>query len=293
MKLLAYASMLGTSWATLQARQTELFDWSSVKPTTDLQYHDCYQAFKCARLAVPLDWTQCSDGSSSCGNCTNWAAIAIVTLPASVPEDDPSFGGTVLVNPGGPGGSGTELVVAEGAYIQEILDGDKHYEILGFDPRGVSLSTPSADCYEDDFLRGNDAVSKGGLPAGPPGSPGLTMSYEMAKGVAGLCGQLGPKSIFAHMSTASVARDMLEIVDRVDAVRKGGSNATSTRDEEELPRLQYLGFSYGTFLGNTFASMFPGRVGRMVLDGVVDPYNYLEDVSVTRTQAHKHRPNED
>jgi pimeloyl-ACP methyl ester carboxylesterase len=81
---------------------------------------------------------------------------------------------------------------------------------------------------------------------------------------------------------------MLEIVDRVDELRNGGSNATSTRDEDELPKLQYLGFSYGTFLGNTFASMFPGRVGRMVLDGVVDPYNYLEGVSVTPTQTQKH-----
>ncbi|KAM0335222.1 hypothetical protein ACHAQA_000264 [Verticillium albo-atrum] len=258
------------SSAFLQRRQFDgNFDWSSVKPSRNLEYHECYDFLKCARLEVPLDW---SKANSSCASSSRRATIGIVTLPASVPESDPSFGGTILINPGGPGGGGTEMVLQLGPYIQAVLDGEKHYEILGFDPRGVGLSTPRADCYNDDLNRAADNILRGGLPSFSSGDLGLGTYYQVANGLSELCGEAGQDSIFNHMSTASVARDMLEIVDRVDELRQKTSD--STKEEREVPRLQYLGVSYGTILGNTFASMFPGRVGRMVLDGVADADDY-------------------
>lgn len=271
---LLFGSLLKPALASLQARDSQ-FNWASITPSAKLQYHDCYDGHKCARLEVPLDWKDPNKG-----NGTSKASIAIVTLPATVSEDDPNFGGTILINPGGPGGSGTETVLQSGAYLQTVVDGDKHYEILGFDPRGVGMSTPFGDCYRNDFNRASDALQKGGIPPAFPDSTGLKLYYEASKGTSDLCVGLGPESIFSYMSTASVARDMLEIVDRVDELRQQTSKAHQSKDSKELPRLQYLGFSYGTYLGNTFASMFPGRVGRMVLDGIVDADDYIQTVRI-------------
>ncbi|KAK0715933.1 Alpha/Beta hydrolase protein [Lasiosphaeris hirsuta] len=241
------------------------FNWTSITPSRDLKYHECYNGYRCARLQVPLDWTEPDNASSS------WAVIGIATLPAVVPSTDPSFGGTVLINPGGPGGAGTEMVLLFGKYLQGILDGEKHYEILGFDPRGIGRTTPSASCYTDDLNRLVDAVQQGGMPLIGSGDVGLNLHYQAAVGFGQLCGQqnLGRGNILAHMSTASVARDMLEIVERVDSSRNSGRGNSTHKAQ-----LQYFGVSYGTYLGNTFATMFPDRVGRMVLDSVADAGNF-------------------
>ncbi|KAK3391194.1 TAP-like protein-domain-containing protein [Podospora didyma] len=262
------------------------FNWTSIIPSQDLQYHACYDSYKCARLQVPLDWAKAAaapssfpaSGGSNASSSNSWAAIAIITLPATVPNTDPSFGGTVLINPGGPGGSGTGMALDSGVYLRGILDSeDRHYEILGFDPRGMALSTPSAECYSDSegVNRLADAVQQGGMPPVTAGNVSLNLHFAAAKGGSSVCAEheaaAGSDSIFSHMSTASVARDMLEIVERADALRSSGSG----RNQTKPARLQYLGVSYGTFLGNTFASMFPDRVERMVLDGVVDAGDFL------------------
>ena len=243
------------------------FNWTSTPPSRSLQYHECYNGYKCARLQVPLDWTDVDNASTSC------VVIGIATLPATVSHTDPSFGGTVLVNPGGPGAAGTEMVLTFGKYLQGILDGERHYEILGFDPRGIGRTTPSASCYVDDLSRLADIFQQGGMPPVGAGHLGLNLHYQGAVGFGQLCGQqnAGSASIFAHMSTASVARDMLEIVEHVDASRNSSGRGHNTNK----PLLQYWGNSYGTILGNTFASMFPDRVGRMVLDSVVDADDYV------------------
>ncbi|QKX60783.1 uncharacterized protein TRUGW13939_07929 [Talaromyces rugulosus] len=253
--------------APLQESQSiEDFDWSSITPTEQLEYHQCGDGYKCARLKVPLDWTNASNSSQS-------VAIAIVTLPATVPNTDPSFGGTILINPGGPSGSGTDMAIELGHYLQGVVDGERHYEILGFDPRGVAFSTPRADCYNGNEIRRTaDQVQAAGIPSPDSGSTALNYLYQSHAAVSELCAEAGDDSIFAHMSTASVARDMLEIVDRVNELKHN----SSTRANSEEPKLQYLGVSYGTFLGNTFASMFPNRVGRMVIDGVEDPHDYIK-----------------
>ncbi len=79
---------------------------------------------------------------------------------------------------------------------------------------------------------------------------------------------------------------MLEIVNKVDELRHQGLNGTAHKGTKAcgtaLPRLQYYGMSYGTFIGNTFASMFPGRVGRMILDAVVDAEDYVQVTAPTK-----------
>ena len=249
------------------------FNWTSISPSRSLQYHECYNGYRCARLQVPLDWTQAHSNTS-----TSWVAIGIATLPASVPDTDPSFGGTVLINPGGPGGAGTDMALMFGKYLQGILDGEKHYEILGFDPRGVGRTTPSASCYAEELNRLADAAQQGGFPSIVSGALGLSLHFQGAAGFGQLCGQqnAGQENIFSHMSTASVARDMLEIVEKVDALRTiNSSSAGGNGTVRDTPLLQYWGTSYGTVLGNTFASMFPGRIGRMVVDSVADADDYV------------------
>lgn len=268
----------------IHPRQSEDFDWSAITPTADLQYHDCHTNFKCARLLVPLDWSKHSHNVA--GQYTNssggpHAAIAIITLPAKVPVSDPSYGGPILLNPGGPGGPGVEMVRAFGPTFQFVADtpGVRHFDVMGFDPRGTGLSTPSAECFENDFERRLNELRDHRIPSAAT-EQGLHMKFEVSEGIQKLCAQQTADqaggSIFLHMSTASVARDMLEIVERAEEARRKAAGVTGAG---EPPRLQFVGFSYGSHLGNTFASMFPGRVGRMVVDGIVDAEDYTAGVS--------------
>lgn len=170
-------------------------------------------------------------------------------------------------------------VLAAGSVIQELVDvpGVRHYDVVGFDPRGMALTTPSASCYESQFDRAVDWVTGRGMPSVLVEQV-LRLKFGMSENVARLCErvEVDGEKVFKHLSTASVARDMLEIVDRSHALAKKAGKSC----DGEKPRLQYLGFSYGSYLGNTFASMFPGRVGRMVLDGIADAEDYTTGVSV-------------
>ncbi|KXX73962.1 Tripeptidyl aminopeptidase [Madurella mycetomatis] len=266
--------------AFFNQRQTaDVFSWASIIPSKDLHYHPCYGSFRCARLQVPLDWTTV-DTVSNRNSSSAWATIAIISLPASVPETDSSFGGTVIMNPGGPGVSGIATMLGLGQTMQGVLDGNKHYELLSFDPRGVGMSTPRADCYGgDNFRRAADALqhAQAVAPLTDFDGLGLRIRYAAAEGLGKLCEETvpGSDSIFAHMSTASVARDMLEIVERVDQRRNS--------NRLESPLLQYWGFSYGTVLGQVFASLFPDRVGKMVLDGIGDIEDLLTGTWKTST----------
>jgi hypothetical protein len=96
-----------TAFTPLRPRQLDTsFDWTAINPTPDLQYHPCYNnTFRCARLRVPLDWSRPNTYHSG-----PHAAVAIVTLPAIVPVTSPEYAGPILLNPGGPGGSGTIAV---------------------------------------------------------------------------------------------------------------------------------------------------------------------------------------
>ncbi|KAI1092137.1 TAP-like protein-domain-containing protein, partial [Rostrohypoxylon terebratum] len=257
------------------------FDWTTIKPSTSLEYTSCYSGFKCAKLSVPLDWLN----NSTSVNGTSRVSLAIIALPATVNESDPSFGGTIITNPGGPGGSGVQFLLEAGEILQKSADGNKHYEILSFDPRGVAYSEPKADCFNNQFSRDYNLIE---LRSMGPLDSGLSV-VSRQKSLFGSFGSLcaSGSEIHAYMSTASVARDMVEIVDKIDELRKsngtastklharGGARRVQQREKKDVARIQYWGFSYGTLLGNSFASQFPGRVGRVLLEGVVDAPDYF------------------
>ncbi|QYS96477.1 hypothetical protein H0G86_003718 [Trichoderma simmonsii] len=296
-RLLAAVCCSMLAIARVNASEKLHFEWDDIKPSDELEYHDCYGEFKCARLEVPLDWLNETD--------TRVATIAMIKLPAVVPDDDPTFGGTIFTNPGGPGSSGVEFLLISGRYLQYTVDkpGRRHYEIVSFDPRGVGKTTPASDCFNGNLLardafllenRGNGALAKGDS----------TIAYSLAimDAFAQRCQEA--EDAMAFVGTPNVARDMVEMVDRIDELRKKeavqkrkGYEAPDTYDSDmegelkkrsapkrksaelhdepgNVPRLQYIGFSYGTVLGNYFASMFPGRVGRLILDGVCDIQDY-------------------
>lgn len=257
------------------------FNWDLTTPSSSLNYTDCYDNHRCAKLLLPLDWLDFENKAN--------VTVAIIARRATVPETDPSFGGTIIVNPGGPGGSGIDFVLGIGEHLQSLADGNKKYEILSFDPRGVGYTTPSSDCYANEYARGNAAILDRAIGAVDGGKDALRLRMAQAKGFVELCSKSNStEDVRNFMSTTSVARDMARIVDEIEALRNPGSGDDAENDEGELelrkknekvPRINYWGFSYGTDLGNYFASMFPGRVDRMVLEGVQDVRDYADAVS--------------
>lgn len=252
------------------------FDWDALEPKTDLEYHDCYNEYKCARLELPLDWRNESDSRT--------VSIAIMKLPAVVSDDDPSFAGSVFTNPGGPGHSGVAFIPRMAHHIQKTIDkpGKRHYEIVSFDPRGIGFSKPNADCFLGDTLarKGGMLESRGTLGLGG-GLESLLYNYAIQQANGERCEANGD-AIFEHISTPNVVRDMVEMLDKIEELRekeasgKGWSwlELKKRSGADDTPRLQYIGFSYGTLLGNYFASMYPGRVHRMILDSVCDAPDY-------------------
>ena len=260
--------------AAAAAAAAAAFSWPSIAPSVNLTYHPCYTSFECARLSVPIDY---SSSSSSSNHTTH---LALIKLPAA--GNASTFGGTLFLNPGGPGASGVSFLRNWGDYIRYIVDkpGVKNYELVSFDPRGIANSWPRADCFDDmterqAVARELRAVKNMFLNENQVGYQSLAHQslghfMSLQAGVHRRCElaemkNLPGERIMAHMSTSNTARDLLRMVDKVEAHRNGTNPA---------PRLQYMGFSQGSVLGSYFASMFPGRVDKMVLDGVLEVQDY-------------------
>ncbi|KAH8732789.1 TAP-like protein-domain-containing protein [Phaeosphaeriaceae sp. PMI808] len=270
------------------------FQWSQIVASPQLKFHKCFDGFECAKLSLPLDYFNGTYPDET-------VSIAITKLPAKVHLDDPRYGGPILLNPGGPGGSGTLLALVLGKPLQDIVDPDidanidstdvRYYDILGFDPRGIGESEPYAQCLDDPAAAWswNLRENTEGILGSSDAALGRLWSMTHAWGSA--CKQVmddasGP-NIKQYMTTAIVARDMLEIIEKHAAyvaevldqsTAKGCRRSYEPDSALYTPseaKLDYWGFSYGTFLGSTFASMFPERVGRVILDGVVSSYDYL------------------
>ncbi|MFJ6378549.1 alpha/beta hydrolase [Kitasatospora sp. NPDC092039] len=177
-------------------------------------------ALQCAALKVPLDYTAPAGGTLD---------VAVVRNPAAKPDQRI---GSLLLNPGGPGGSGVSSVT----YEPKGFDGPVHdrYDIVGFDPRGTTGTTP-LNCLDD---QARDAW----LNTDQPGS-------DHGKQLADAC-QAKYAQVLPFVSTRNTARDM-------DVLR------AALGDQ----KLSYLGMSYGTYLGSLYAEEFPDKVGRLVLDG--------------------------
>lgn len=189
--------------------------------------------FDCAQLPVPLDYAK-----------PNGAQLRIEVIRVHY-DDQPHRLGSLIVNPGGPGGSGVFLAISLAASLStDVLE---HYDIVGFDPRGVGLSAP-IKCY-------TDAAETQAMAFDPDvrTTAGLQAAKRMAASFADSCVQKYGSQL-AYYDTVDTARDM-------DRIRAAVGDA----------KINYLGFSYGTELGAVYAHLFPNRIRVAVLDGAVDP----------------------
>lgn len=274
-------------------RDVAEFDWDTIAPSSDLKYHKCYGGYQCARLLLPLDWLNETNSKT--------VAIAITKLPAVVDDDDPSFGGTIFTQPGGPAVSGTLYIRRKGHEMRDLLSipGKRHYEILAFDIRGNGQSTPRINCWPGVLgpMRSVEGLTNGGVDLSPAS---LAFAVAAAKADGRQC-EMRHGDYLTYVGTPNIARDMVAMIDKIAELRRETARLRDEQTEhhsddlaalelrstehlrgnhgkEEEPRLQYIGISYGTVLGNHFASMFPGRVGRMVLDGVCDANEFASGI---------------
>jgi len=211
-----------------------------------LTWTSCDSGYQCSNLTVPLDY-------SNPGGTT--IQIAVVRKPAT---DQANRLGSLLVNPGGPGGSGLSYATSGDVVDTAVL---ARYDLVGFDPRGVGESAP-VQCLTDSQMDQFVDTSPN------PGNP-----LELAKVEQ-------ESQVFAQQCEAK-SGSMLPYVGTVDAARDMDILRAALGDE----KLTYLGKSYGTFLGATYAQEFPQRVGRLVLDGAIDPQLTAEQENLTQAAA--------
>ncbi|KAF7922675.1 hypothetical protein EAE99_007252 [Botrytis elliptica] len=218
----------------------DTWSWESIKPNSELVWHQCFDEFDCARLEVPLDWLEPTNSSK--------VVLAVLRKNATSKVD---YKGPLFVNPGGPGGSGVGTVKDFWKAIH-ITVGANH-DIIGFDPRGIGATTPSAHCWHGPREERIWGIQKLGLVDSHPGMIYDLYAHQSVES-KNCEANLGDLSRF--LGTASVARDMLEILNKLG-----------------YEKLRYWGLSYGTVIGGTFAAMYPDKVERLVSDGNV---NYSE-----------------
>jgi pimeloyl-ACP methyl ester carboxylesterase len=245
---LLVSSLLGGSVATVAVAAAGTPDVAAAATTRleaggvpTLRWASCggrVAEFQCATAQVPLDYDHPGGDTIS---------LALTRLPAT---DRAGRIGSLFVNPGGPGGSGVRFVQALGneLFTAEVR---ARFDLIGFDPRGVAGSTP-LQCFDttDDAL---EALAPMWFP--------YTRKEERIwiradRAYAKACDLRGGP-IIDHMSTANVARDM-------DLLRQ------AVGDEQ----MTFVGYSYGSYIGSTYANMFPDEVRAVVIDGVIDPVSY-------------------
>jgi pimeloyl-ACP methyl ester carboxylesterase len=199
-----------------------------------LRWRPCGQGFQCARLLVPFDYQRPA-----------WRrfSLPVIRLRAAGPG---TRIGSLVVNPGGPGGSGVQY--AQQARSQVSAAVRARFDVVGFDPRGVGGSIPAVHCLSDAQL---DRFF--GTPDTPGSAAQLAVVVSESKLFARGC-EKQSGALLPYVSTANAARDM-------DVLRAALGDA----------KLTYLGKSYGTYLGTWYAQLFPSHVRALVLDGAVDP----------------------
>jgi pimeloyl-ACP methyl ester carboxylesterase len=222
-------------------------------PAAKLTWKKCgtadYPTLQCASVKVPLDHTHPSGQQ--------------ITLAVSrVPHTAKTYQGPLLVNPGGPGASGLMLAGFVASALPKTVAAQ--YDVIGFDPRGVGASTPALNCEPGYFkpVRPDSAPRTAALERA-----GLTR----AAGFAAACAQKYA-NVLPFIDTVSSARDL-------DAIRQALG----------AKKINYLGYSYGTYLGAVYAKLFPERVRRLVLDSIVNPKGVWYDDNLAQDHAFNDR----
>jgi len=221
---------------------------------------------------VPLDWSNTSNPIKT--------PIAFIKLPAEVNETDLSHSGSIFINPGGPGGSGIDMALQRASELQARFKGPQNnYEIVSFDTRGtIRSSSMKEDCISDD-IQPSYYKATNGLGEIDKSDYMLNYAWEIGALDAKFCLRQDKEfsetygefsSIKWHLSTASVAADIVYLLDAIDEERQQHLNKPKGVPIVKKSKLQYYGISYGSFIGTTFANMYPERVGRLILDSNVD-----------------------
>ena len=213
-----------------------------------LKWSACGEGMQCATAIAPLDWSDPAAGN-----------IELALVRQTARSGNPL--GSLLINPGGPGGSGYDFIRDSVDYAtSERLQSS--FDVVGFDPRGVNRST-AVTCHVDP--KELDRVLYGIIPGEPGTDEWIAESVQGSREFAARCLELtGP--LLGTVDTASAARDL-------DMLRAALGDTT----------LNYLGYSYGSLLGQVYAELFPEKTGRLVLDGAVDPA--ASDFEATAIQA--------
>jgi pimeloyl-ACP methyl ester carboxylesterase len=196
-----------------------------------LEWSECNDGFECSQFMAPIDYANPANGDLS---------ISVIKKSAL----DKALGSLIL-NPGGPGGSGIEYTTYVEYVVSKTLR--ENFDIVGFDPRGVGASTP-VECLDDEQTDFYVA-----LDGSPDNQSEIDAAEQMSKDFATACATNSP-DLYKFVDTVSATKD-------IDILR------ALLGDEN----LNWLGKSYGTFLGATYADLFPDKVGRMLLDGAIDP----------------------
>ena len=215
-----------------------------------LAWQPCGDGMQCADVYAPLDWDD-----------PGGETITLRMLKQPAAGGEPL--GTLFVNPGGPGASGVDYLAGGASIPDEVR---RSYDVVAWDPRGVGSSTP-VRCLDaagmDEYLFGTGPGA--GLETGS--DAWIRAALGEAERFGAACAE-GTGPLLGHVDTGSTVRDL----DMLRAI---------VGDE----RLTYLGFSYGTYLGARYADAYPDRVGRLVLDGAMDPSATLSDVVREQTRG--------
>jgi len=190
-----------------------------------------YPTLQCGKVSVPLDYS-------------NPSGQQITLAVSRIPHTAATSQGALLVNPGGPGGSGLTLAGFVASNLPPAVAAQ--YDVIGFDPRGVGKSEPALNCLPGYFDPPRpDSV--------PKTKADMAANLARVKSFAQACGAKYD-GLLKYIDTLSAVKDM-------DAIRQALGEKT----------INYFGYSYGTYLGAVYAKLFPTNVRRMVLDSVVDP----------------------
>ncbi|AVV42025.1 alpha/beta hydrolase [Streptomyces sp. ID05-04B] len=231
------------------SRSAQAAAQTAAQATTRVAWKKCATddapTLQCASVKVPLDYAK-PQGRK-------------ITLALSrVPHTARKYQGPLLVNPGGPGGSGLSLAPFVASSLPKAVA--SQYDVIGFDPRGVGKSQPALDCkpgyfnpVRPDSVPRTAAIEKANL--------------SRARAFAKACGTKYA-SVLPYINTVNAVKDM-------DAIRKALG----------APKINYFGYSYGTYLGQVYAKLYPTRVRRLVLDSIVDPGGVWYDANISQDYA--------
>jgi pimeloyl-ACP methyl ester carboxylesterase len=202
---------------------------------------------KCAALALPLDYGK-----------PNGAKISLEVSILRHTSSAANYKGVMLSNPGGPGGAGLDLSIDLAPYVPHHVGND--YDWVSWDPRGVGASTPTIRCQRSYFNAPRRSYD--------PTTPSLLHYWlKRSKAYADACEKKYP-ALLQHMTTIDSAKDMNAI-----------------REALGVPTISYYGYSYGTYLGEVYSTLYPSHLKYMVLDSNVDPRRVWYQANLDQDKA--------